>query len=51
VTSYRVEHPEFPHESTDDQFFNEPQWESYRALGQTAAGELFSTNWFWTIKP
>jgi hypothetical protein len=49
VTSYRVEHPEFPHESTDDQFFNEPQWESYRALGQTISEELFSDPWFWTI--
>ena len=31
--SYAVAHPDFPHESTADQFFSESQFESYRALG------------------
>lgn len=33
VAQYRREHPEFPHQSTADQFFDEPQFESYRRLG------------------
>jgi hypothetical protein len=33
VRSYAVAHPDFPHESTVDQFFSESQFESYRALG------------------
>lgn len=33
VAQYRNEHPEFPHQSTVDQFFDEPQFESYRRLG------------------
>jgi hypothetical protein len=34
VEQYHVEHPDFPHETTADQFFDEPQWESYRRLGE-----------------
>ena len=33
VSDYRRRYPTFPHESTSDQFFNEAQFESYRALG------------------
>ncbi len=33
VVQYRNDHPEFPHQSTADQFFDEPQFESYRRLG------------------
>jgi hypothetical protein len=33
VAQYRNEHPEFPHQTTVDQFFDEPQFESYRRLG------------------
>ncbi|MCC6534705.1 MAG: patatin-like phospholipase family protein [Burkholderiales bacterium] len=33
VVQYRSEHPEFPHQTTADQFFDEPQFESYRRLG------------------
>jgi hypothetical protein len=33
VWSYASSHPEFPHESTGDQFFTESQFESYRQLG------------------
>ena len=33
VTSYQVGDPDFPHESTGDQWFNEAQTESYRVLG------------------
>ncbi|MDT8399190.1 MAG: hypothetical protein RQ899_11300 [Pseudomonadales bacterium] len=41
VAHYRHRHPDFPQESTADQFFDESQFESYRALGyQTAASVL-----------
>ncbi|HKG15329.1 MAG TPA: patatin-like phospholipase family protein [Pyrinomonadaceae bacterium] len=33
VLEYRENFPAFPHQSTGDQFFDEPQFESYRALG------------------
>lgn len=33
VDAYRAQSPDFPHESTADQFFNEVQFECYRALG------------------
>lgn len=34
VRAYRELQPAFPHESTADQFFNEAQFEAYRALGE-----------------
>lgn len=36
VFNYKSVHPEFPHESTADQWFSESQFESYRALGAHA---------------
>jgi len=33
VLAYAREFTEFPHQSTNDQWFDEPQFESYRALG------------------
>ena len=33
ILSYRVRHPEFPHERTREQWFSETQFESYRQLG------------------
>jgi hypothetical protein len=33
VRGYASDHPEFPHESTTDQWFSESQLEAYRALG------------------
>ena len=53
VRHYHETHPEFPHEGTADQFFDEAQWESYRKLGEHLSGPLFepasTVNWFWTI--
>ena len=50
VSHYHVTHPEFPHESTGDQFFDEPQWESYRELGEHIASPLFENMaWFYAI--
>lgn len=33
LVNFRAQRPEFPQESTADQFFDEAQWESYRRLG------------------
>ncbi len=37
IQEYRATSPDFPHESTADQFFDEGQFEAYRALGQHIA--------------
>jgi hypothetical protein len=42
VVQYQAAHPDFPHETTADQFFDEEQWESYRALGEHAALQVFA---------
>jgi hypothetical protein len=34
VRGYALAHPEFPHETTVDQWFTESQFEAYRALGE-----------------
>jgi preprotein translocase subunit YajC len=36
ISNYAAAHPEFPHETTTDQWFSESQFESYRLLGQHA---------------
>jgi hypothetical protein len=41
VLDYHRRHPDFPQETTADQFFDEAQWESYRRLGQHVADEIF----------
>jgi len=41
ILRYAAEHPAFPHESTNDQFFDESQFESYRALGFHATEDVF----------
>jgi len=33
ITKYRAADPTFPHQTTADQFFDEEQFEAYRALG------------------
>lgn len=42
VVQYRDRNSAFPHESTGDQFFDEPQWESYRRLGEHCGGTAFA---------
>ena len=44
--SYKNYHPDFPHESTVDQFFDAKQWEAYRRLGEEIGNDLFKD---WTI--
>jgi hypothetical protein len=42
IRRYRTIHPDFPHQSTLDQFFDEEQFEAYRQLGVHVADGLFS---------
>nr|WP_307728025.1 patatin-like phospholipase family protein [Massilia terrae] len=42
VLNYRKAHPDYPHQSTADQWFDEAQFESYRALGYHIAKEALS---------
>ena len=44
VHQYAVTHPSFPQEPTADQFFDEAQWESYRALGYQQARRIFTAD-------
>lgn len=41
---YKIYHPEFPHESTGDQFFDEIQWESYFQLGRYIGADVLGVN-------
>jgi hypothetical protein len=41
IAYYKAMNPEFPHESTADQFFDETQFECYRALGYNVANSVF----------
>jgi len=34
---YKLAHPDFPHDTTADQFYGEDQFESYRSLGYDIA--------------
>ena len=42
IKRYKIVHPDFPHQTTLDQFFNEEQFEAYRELGVHVAEGLFS---------
>jgi hypothetical protein len=39
VKGYAAQHPEFPHQSTADQFFDDVQFEAYRELGYRLAAD------------
>jgi len=45
VLEYRKNYPAFPHQSTGDQFFDEPQFESYRILGSFIMDQLLGEDW------
>ncbi len=45
VAHYQSSHPEFPHETTADQFFDETQFESYRALGYSVGAKTLIAPW------
>ena len=42
ITCYKKNNPAFPSEPTTEQFFNEAQWESYRALGEHIGNIILS---------
>ena len=42
VLNYKATNPTFPHETTADQFFDDAQFESYRALGVHIAEHAFA---------
>jgi hypothetical protein len=42
VLNYKNDEPQFPHESTGDQFFTDVQFESYRALGEHIVNSVFA---------
>jgi hypothetical protein len=41
VLQYKASYPDFPHESTANQFYREDQFESYRHLGREIASRCF----------
>jgi len=41
VLDYARQNPEFPHQTTGDQIYDEAQFEAYRRLGECAAESLF----------
>ena len=41
ILNYKQDNPAFPHQTTGDQFFDDDQFESYRALGALAAYTAF----------
>ena len=41
VLSYAAQNPAFPNQSTADQWFDESQFESYRALGEHIIRSIF----------
>jgi len=64
VLNYRQENADFPHQTTGDQFFDDDQFESYRALGEAVAfttfGKMAEGAWntgardwerFWETRP
>jgi hypothetical protein len=50
ILQYKKSNPDFPHETTADQWFSESQFESYRALGYFMASELLVTKPFPRVK-
>jgi hypothetical protein len=42
ILNYKKKAPEFPHETTGDQFFTEEQFENYKALNRMKAADIFS---------
>jgi hypothetical protein len=41
VRQYKIAHPQFPQQSTSDQWYDESQFESYRKLGYDSIREYF----------
>jgi hypothetical protein len=50
ITQYKKLNPDFPHETTADQWFSESQFESYRALGYFIACKALGQKQYSTIE-
>jgi len=48
---YQDGHPDFPNQTTADQFFDEAQWESYRKLGEHISAEILGFDVFSAVLP
>ncbi len=46
IQQYKRSNPDFPQQTTTDQFFDEAQWESYRSLGYCIASKLLTKGLF-----
>ena len=44
IVNYQAANPDFPHQTTVDQFYDEAQWESYRKLGDLIAQRVVGAN-------
>ena len=42
ILNYKQASPDFPQQSTTDQFYDKAQWEGYRSLGYWIAEQIFS---------
>jgi len=51
IFHYQATHPAFPHQSTADQWFDEPQFESYRLLGKLTGEAVFATHAWHPVGP
>jgi hypothetical protein len=51
IKRYRTNHPEFPHQTTLDQFFDEEQFEAYRQLGAHVTSGLLAPALIGTDSP
>lgn len=51
VTDYKKRNPDFPHETTLNQFFSEEQFEVYRALGFHISNRLFTGKDCCSVEP
>lgn len=51
ILDYKRRNPDFPHETTLDQFFTEEQFEAYRALGFHAVNSAFKCSDAVAMKP
>lgn len=51
IFHYQATHPAFPHQSTADQWFDEPQFESYRLLGEITGEAVFAAHAWHPVGP
>jgi hypothetical protein len=45
LLNYQEKEPNFPHQTTLEQFFDEAQWESYRKLAEYVSNLIFGVHW------